>query len=229
MTLLQPIKSNSLHNLAFTNIKNIIMKDKYKLGEKLPTENELCEQLQISRNILREVMKSLQAIGLVKVVQGSGTIVANPKVEMAQDIIEMHLQRNNTSNDSIMQARLIYEPGIAYLAAQNREQNDIDRMLSIIKSLNTCKNISDAACLDLEFHTSLVYACKNEIFLLITKPLLSLQKKLRLITLKNDGLEIARNQHQKIYNAVLQQDSETAKNEMQNHLENAYKIYNREK
>ena len=52
-----------------------IVNKEYKPGEKLPTERELAEQFKATRHSVREALKRLEALGLVKIRQGSGIVV----------------------------------------------------------------------------------------------------------------------------------------------------------
>ena len=65
-------------------IKAMIQKDRYEPGQKLPTEKELCEMLNVGRNTLREAERILQSHNIVTIRQGSGTYISE-KYGVADD------------------------------------------------------------------------------------------------------------------------------------------------
>ncbi|MBO2516304.1 MAG: hypothetical protein CW338_03375 [Clostridiales bacterium] len=68
-------KEDKLYIQAFREIRKYIVENKLKNGDFLPTELSLCETLGISRNVLREAIKSMELMGMVKACPGRGTAV----------------------------------------------------------------------------------------------------------------------------------------------------------
>ena len=60
------------YKMAQTEIKSYILRHALKAGDALPTEAELAKQLSISRNSVREAVKSLEAVGIVEAYPGYG-------------------------------------------------------------------------------------------------------------------------------------------------------------
>ena len=68
-------EKHAFKNLIRERMKAFIVDEKLKPGDKLPTEEVLCERLQISRSALREALASLEALGVIEARQGSGRVV----------------------------------------------------------------------------------------------------------------------------------------------------------
>ncbi|MDO5023108.1 MAG: FadR/GntR family transcriptional regulator [Eubacteriales bacterium] len=68
-------RKEKLSSQAFREIRRYIIQNNLQAGDLLPTEQSLCDALGISRNILREAIKSLEIMGLVKAIPGRGTMV----------------------------------------------------------------------------------------------------------------------------------------------------------
>lgn len=68
-------KDDKLYTRAFREIRTYIIENNMKPGELLPTEQALCDTLGISRNVLREALKSMELMGMVKACPGKGTAV----------------------------------------------------------------------------------------------------------------------------------------------------------
>ena len=78
---LQNLKSQKLYIRVYDEIRNYIYKNNLKAGDKLPTEMEMCEMLGVSRNVLREAIKSLEITGIVSSKPGVGIIIRDFNVD----------------------------------------------------------------------------------------------------------------------------------------------------
>ena len=67
--------SDTLVNEIITQLSQAIIEGDFKPGDKLPSEAELCEQLGVGRNSLREAIRVLNAMGVVKTKRGQGTFL----------------------------------------------------------------------------------------------------------------------------------------------------------
>ncbi|NPE31859.1 FadR family transcriptional regulator [Methanococcoides sp. SA1] len=76
MTMFDKIgKSQTLSQEIVANIEQAIREKKFQVGEKLPTEKELCEMFGVSRTAIREALQMLSAQGLINVHKGKGSFV----------------------------------------------------------------------------------------------------------------------------------------------------------
>lgn len=110
MVPMQPKKIPRYRAIADQLINDIVGK-KYAIGQALPTETELCVQLQTSRHTVREALRILEEAGLIARRQGSGSevIAHTPPVRYRQtvDNIEDLLQYGNASRFRILLSREI--------------------------------------------------------------------------------------------------------------------------
>jgi len=74
------IRRNKVYEEVAKQIERLILK-KLKPGDKLPSERELAEMLQVSRSSIRDAIRGLELIGLVEPRQGAGTIVRELSAE----------------------------------------------------------------------------------------------------------------------------------------------------
>ncbi len=74
------IRKNKVYEEVAKQIERLILK-KLKPGDKLPSERELAEMLQVSRSSIRDAIRSLELVGLVDPRQGAGTIVREVSAE----------------------------------------------------------------------------------------------------------------------------------------------------
>ena len=159
---IKALKRESLSKQVSDQLEEMIASGKYTVGNKIPTEPELMEMFQVSRNTIREAIQSLTWAGLLYVKQGDGTYVC------ATDRFHANMEQKyqKVSLDDIKEARNCLEVTIAHLAAQRRTDEDIDNMMEKLKSRKALpidkKENTDA---DLEFHISVAKACHNTILM----------------------------------------------------------------
>ena len=68
-------KEDKLYIQAFREIRSYIIRNSLKPGDLLPTEQEMSQTLGVSRNVLREAIKSMELMGMVAACPGRGTEV----------------------------------------------------------------------------------------------------------------------------------------------------------
>lgn len=74
---MQPITQERIDDLVYRQLLDNIKTNVWKSGEKLPSENELCAQLNVSRISVRAAIQRLKSIGLVESRKGKGTFVCS--------------------------------------------------------------------------------------------------------------------------------------------------------
>ena len=157
---IKALKRESLSKQVSDQLEEMIASGAYAIGDKIPTEPELMEMFQVSRNTIREAIQSLTWAGLLSVKQGDGTYVC------ATDRFHANMEQKyqKISLNDIKEARNCLEVTIAHLAAQRRNENDINDMAEALKKrkslLTDIKENTDA---DLNFHISVAKASHNAI------------------------------------------------------------------
>lgn len=131
-------------------------------GDKLPTESELMEQLGVGRNSLREALRLLMSRNVVTIRQGSGTFLSE-KRGVADDPLGFSMMDNQEQlTRDLLQIRLILEPSIAELAAENATDADIRSLEEIlIRMEDAIRNREDFHSLDAAFHSALAECTHN--------------------------------------------------------------------
>jgi len=114
-------------------ILNLIKTGKVPPGEKLPTEFQLSASLGVSRTCVREAMKSLESLRIVRIRPRVGAIVLEPSPSnlLHAENFSIALQKQQT--DMLLQFRLIMEVGLASLAAENRTAADLAVMNDVME------------------------------------------------------------------------------------------------
>ena len=128
-------KENLSQRTAETLKKMIVEEHKYNYGEKLPNENELSQELGISRTTLREAIRTLISIGILVVKRGKGTYVSEEIDQYAQEIDVNDFTKNQVTLRDLYEARLIFEPEAAALACKRATDEEIDEFINTVKEL----------------------------------------------------------------------------------------------
>ena len=114
-------RSQSLSDQAADEILDMItVQKKFKVGDKLPNENELSSLLNVSRTTLREAIKMLVLQDIVEIKRGKGTFVKSDEVD---NFTLGNLKGSNSDLADLLEMRLIIEPMAAYYAAKRASDN----------------------------------------------------------------------------------------------------------
>ncbi|MBN1302079.1 MAG: FadR family transcriptional regulator [Melioribacteraceae bacterium] len=217
-----------IKQIIASQIEDAILTKQYAPGDRLPSENELCEQFNVSRTSVREALQVLSAHGLITIEKGRGIFVNRITSESVVNPLEKYLKLNLSKNYIIdlVNARQMIEPSIAKDASIHHDAEDIHLMKVNIEQLkNHSGGFEVLAELDMEFHQLLARATKNKVIPLLITPIHNLMPQLKSAVYANvnDAKESAVEWHTKILNAVEQRDGEKAFNCMVEHLKIAEK------
>ena len=158
---------------AVEQIRILIADGSFPPGTKLPTEQELVRQLNVSRSSAREALRVLEADGLIEVIHGSGTYVArNPQLRSYDRALTKWLEEREESLEQVLQVRESLEGLTAALAASMASQASLEEIRSIVEAqLKIVQgpteggdaSIDELARLDASFHLAISRASGNEI------------------------------------------------------------------
>lgn len=222
--------SLSLH--VADQLEALITSGGITVGQKLPTENGLCESFGVSRTVIREAITHLKSLGLVETRRGVGTTVirtsaveAMPAERISPTTVEDILH--------VLELRLNIEPAAAELAAQRHDEND-RRILQEKHDafIRARREKTQARTEDYEFHYAIATATKNPFFKAFYEQLSQSvipRAKLMSVEINTSSTDkyLARveEEHTYILEAILARDPETAREMMYQHLNRARNMY----
>ncbi|WP_418907635.1 FadR/GntR family transcriptional regulator [Glutamicibacter endophyticus] len=136
----------------------------WKVGEKIPTEPQLVEQLGVARNTVREAVRSLATNGLLDIRQGSGTYVV-----ATSELAGVFTRRMaETPSEQVTELLTELAASGARLAAQRRDEADLTRMRQLLAERELAwdrGDIEDYLEVDAQFHRAVLAASKNQALL----------------------------------------------------------------
>ena len=117
------IEGKTLADLAAEKLMDLIREREYLPGDKLPTEAELSEWLKVGRNTVREAVRILVSRNIVTVRQGSGTFISEKQGVIDDPFGFSFMGDRGKLTRDLIQVRIMLEPPIAALAAQNSQKD----------------------------------------------------------------------------------------------------------
>ena len=136
---------------------------RYLPGSKLPNENELSEELQVSRTTLREAISFLVAQGVLEIQRGKGTFVAAQLPTAGLDLTALAGMRSRGRARALFEMRLIFEPATAALACQRATDEELEQIRKKAEKVELEARIGgDWPLADQEFHLAIMRASHNE-------------------------------------------------------------------
>lgn len=222
--MIKPAVRTSLYDEVIKQIVEIIKKGDWIPGERIPTENELAREFNVSRNCMREALKALANSGIVISTPGRGTFLSPQALNNVYSM-EMLWQGDHASYSELMETRIMIEPQMAYLAAERATDKETETLGQLVQKIKDAY-ISGKSTLELgfEFHHKIAMATKNRI---IIKLILSIQRELKAerqtLLGAEDREQLWREmlEHEAIYQHIRQKQPEQARDLMHQHLEAA--------
>nr|WP_248307231.1 MULTISPECIES: FCD domain-containing protein [unclassified Devosia] len=143
-------------------IRGLISDGGLGVGDSLPTERELCERFQASRNTVREAMRILKAYGVVSVRPKVGATIIDDRMERALDLFSFNtLDISRRTFNDIQGFRRLIEVGSVDTIFDQMQPEDILEMRKVNDQLRAAGSIVEASELDFRFHLRLVSILTN--------------------------------------------------------------------
>lgn len=171
------------YNLVLDYIKNKIQQGELKLGNKLPSERTLMEELDLSRNSVREALRQLENMGFVKSNHGQGNFLVNKAGKGFSEIFSMLLLLQQTDRTEFMRLRSSIEIAAFKQAVLNPREEDLHRMQQALQAMEQAKDQNQMEKAETEFHRGLIAAGQNQLFSMIMDALSTLEDTYRRETL----------------------------------------------
>jgi len=199
----------NVHGNTVDHLGAAIVSGRYAPGASIPPEPLLCEELGVSRTVVREAVKSLIAKGLVSAGPKVGTRVLSEDQWnwFDPDIIAWQAQAGLTPEflRDLMDLRRVVEPAAMRLAALRAQPEDIAFVEEAYAGMaRAVKEGGDYVTHDLRFHQGLLRASRNRMLMQMSKALGALlHTSFELATKKKDGPARSLPLHRAVLDAVI--------------------------
>ena len=224
--MFQPIKNTKVYEQVAEQIQDMIVNGKLQKGDKLPSERQLAEELQVSRASIREALRALQIMGLIEVRQGEGSFINNSFEKTLFQPLSIMFMLQKSKPEEIIELRKVIEVETAYLAAKRATDEEIEKLRSLIEQLKILKDLDDeeaSVAVDKEFHYYIAKASKNQLLANVLNVISELMDKFikdarGMILVDEKNKEVLIHQHYAIFKGIENHDPESASEAMHTHL-----------
>ena len=159
------MQKESLVDIAIARIKQHIVENEYKPGDRYLSEKELTENLQVSRTVIREALISLQSIGLLTIKRGGGIYINNQNFDAIKQILQHHYDTHGVKIKELIEIRQIIELGAIRLIIEKNTSVDLELLREINQAYHEAiVNDQDTRETDRNFHQQLMKATENETY-----------------------------------------------------------------
>jgi GntR family transcriptional regulator, transcriptional repressor for pyruvate dehydrogenase complex len=212
-----------LYEKLADKILQLISSGTWKPGLRLPPERELSEAFGVSRTVVREAVKALEARGVLESVVGGGVSVRLADSDMVSRSLQTYMQLSNRVDFEIRlnEIRRVLEVEMVALAAARRTPEEVAKLREICRQMraggNTAKQMAE---LDFRLHITLAEATQNDLFKVLLAPLIHQLRDHIILTWEDfpRPVEQVFDQHEAIVSAVENGDADGARQAMQKHL-----------
>lgn len=224
-----PIKKvtrQSVSEQVFEQLKEQILNNEWKKGEKIPSENELSALLGVSRVTVRNALQKLISLGLIETRFGEGSFITDalPGISMNSLIPIAYLKEN--SLQEILEYRRVMEGNVAELATKKASPEDVAKLEEAYLAMYKVKdNLEQFSKADLNFHLLLANTTKNSLIIqtfYIFSDVLN-RAFSQIVTKRGNSAGIY--YHKLLLEAVKDGNSLEAKRIMDEHMEDLYNTF----
>lgn len=219
----------NVHGNTVDYLGSAIVAGRFGAGGAMPPEPLLCEELGVSRTVIRESVKSLVAKGLIQTGPKVGTRV-RPSSQwnwFDPDVIAWQAKAGLTPEfvRDVQDLRMIMEPAAIRLAALRATAHDIDQVETAFAGMvDAVENNGDYVRHDLKFHQGLIRASHNRMLEKMDEALGALLRtSFEISTVKRDGPRKSLPMHRAVLDAVIAHDPDLAEHAIVTLIQDAHK------
>lgn len=205
-----PVTPSTLASRVSRDLLAAIVRGKLKPGEFLPAEESLCEEFGVSRPVVREAMKSLVGVGVVRTRQGQGSVVVD-QAEWNEFSAELLIVRCQTGAihdvvHEVLELRTGLEASAAEAAAVKAGPLDIEILRKHVDAMQNAKGSEEFMVHDIAFHQEILRIAGNRLVVKLFALLDPMLRSARALTLEHQRAptSILRGvaEHRKILEAI---------------------------
>ncbi|HSP60562.1 MAG TPA: FadR/GntR family transcriptional regulator [Ornithinimicrobium sp.] len=215
-------------------VEERILDGRLQVGDQLPAERDLSARLEVSRSVVREAVRSLQAQGVLAPSVGAGRaggtrVSALPSGALTR-LLRLHVALAHFPLDEVVEVRTALERLSARLAATRATEQDLERLRGHLEQMRTATDREAFNDGDTAFHVTLARAAGNGLAADTTeairealrRPLMDLFTALD-ETAYPDLVEDLMREHEAIYDAVATHDPAAAEVLVEAHVRTAWR------
>ncbi|WP_328379159.1 FadR family transcriptional regulator [Streptomyces sp. NBC_01020] len=213
------------YEVAAERVLEYIVREGLQPGDRLPTEKDLAEEVEMSRTVVREAVKILSALGRLSVQKGRGIYVSEPEQSSWQQSLANFLPADLRQVDELFEFRRHLETTTANLASQRATPAQVKTVREAAQQSTQAAQQGDIDAFTLAdeaFHTGIAAAASNMFFASTVDAMRRLQRQVTTIGLAGiagGSLRVAAEQHEAIAVAIAAGETARAEALMAEHID----------
>ncbi len=217
---LKKIDTNQIKNQVYETCRTMIVSGSWKPGTKIPSENQLCEELGVSRVSVRAALQSLAAQGFIMIKRGEGSYVKKFSISESLDILQPIIALDRKDVMEVLEFRLMTEPYIMPLIIERVTPEDIHVLQLNLKNMKKSQHdLNSYTKLDEQFHLKLMEIVSNSVFTKVYTVLLEIFNSAWQKICKILGTESGVTYHTYLLAAIQNKNPDLATQIMKEHIE----------
>lgn len=174
----KPLRKRSFEEVS-AQIREHIAKGGLREGDKLPPERQLAESLGVSRNTVREALRSLEHAGLIELKPGmtGGAFISNGGMNAIKVAFDDMMSLGTLSAQDLMEARIVLGREVARMACLRYNDSDLAALEDNVMQMCAAAKIGDLKLRvhhSVEFHRLLARAAGNPVLSIMTSVLVDI-------------------------------------------------------
>jgi GntR family transcriptional repressor for pyruvate dehydrogenase complex len=219
-----PIVRESVAEMVARRILEMVTARALRPGDQLPPERDLAEALGVSRPSVREAIRGLSILGVVRSRQGGGAYITQLDGDALLGPIQFFLSLEDVNIRELYDARSLIESDVARRAAVALTDQQLEALNAIlIAQKETLSNAQAFRLSDFAFHEAIWVGCGNAFLKRIGESLNVLGLEFRKRASETNGvLEQSFGDHRKLLEALQARDPDAAAKAAEAHMQNVY-------
>lgn len=221
-----PIERLPVGEMVARRILDMVKAGTLKPGDQLPTERDLAQSLNVSRPSVREAIRGLAILGVVRTVQGGGAYISDLDAEALLGPIQFFLSLQDLNVSELYDARSLIESDVARRAAINMDGASLARLDAILVAQADCLDNPDAfRASDYAFHELIWIGSGNAFLKRIGESLNVIGLEFRKRASESTAvLRQSYADHQVLVAALKARDADAAAKAAEQHMHNVYRV-----
>lgn len=225
--MLEPLRRNNLSEQLAQKVADYIEQKQLIPGDALPSSSELAERFGVSRTVVREAVKLLEARGIIDVTNGKRATVKPITSEPLLGFFARVARRDGKGYRTLLEVREAIETQNARLAAQRRSPEELAQLVALVADMRRkLDDIEAYVEVDIKLHMAIATATHNSVLAHLTEStrdameVTMLEGRMRRV--KQSDTELVQQHHELLVAAIGRSDADAAASIMGQMLADQY-------
>jgi len=218
---LRPIYQTKFYIEVIRVIRDQIANGRINPGDYLPSGRKLSEKLKVSRAVVREAMRVLELIGVVKVRSGGTTpmIIKQNRLILLESIDSLLSNQLNMLTD-LLEIRLLLEPILSRLAAERADKEDIELLKGSLQEMEAAIDVGRSGSQGSKnFHLFIARSTHNKVAMRVMSSIIGISDEISALSFRtSERPRISLSEHKALLDAISARDANRAESAMREHF-----------